>query len=160
MKRIVDWSDIEHFKPSEFPAGVLDKMNPDFIYKLEFFRTRLGCIVTPSPVKGGWIRTDGSVTSQHFIGNDGNMRSSNAGDIFCSCDPFYALVVAISCGFGGIGVYFDKHLNGEKKWMMHLDTRSTANGSPIIWVQDKDGKRTTISPRPNLDVITLLASAR
>jgi hypothetical protein len=160
MKQIIDWSDIENFTPGEFPAGVLEKMSPDFIYKLEFFRVQLACTVNPSPVKGGWIRTDGSVTSQHFIGSDGNMRLSSAGDVFVNCDPIHALLIAVRCGFGGIGIYFDKVLNDKPTLMLHLDTRSSASGNPIIWLQDKDGIRNTISPRPNLDVINLLAGAR
>jgi len=76
MKQIIDWSDIEHFSPGEFPAGVLEKIEPGFIYALEFFRVQLGCIVNPSPVKvAGFVRmaarraviTSAAVASQTLV---------------------------------------------------------------------------------------------
>lgn len=155
-KQFVDWSDIENFSPGEFPAGVLEKIEPGFIYALEFFRVQLGCIVNPSPLVGGWIREGGSETSRHYVGNG---RKSDAGDVFCDCDPFHALIVAIRCGFTGIGLYFDTKYDGKPHWMLHLDKRPTSNGNPVIWVRDKSGKYTTISPRPTMDVVNFLKGA-
>lgn len=148
----IDWNDFDHFNESEFPAGVTEKVSPAFLYRLDAFRKFLGRPVHPSPLEAGWYRTDGSETSRHFIGEDGLFRKADAGDVFPDCDIFHAMVTAIRCGFTGIGLYFDTTLNGEKKNMLHLDTRP---GELVIWTCD-NGKYTTIYPRPNADVFDLL----
>ena len=139
--------DLRYFKASEFPAGVVEKMQPAFLRRLDDFRERLGRRVYPSPLVGGWIRTDGSETSRHFIGADGNQRLSDAGDVFPECDLFYAMCVAIQCGFTGIGLYFDTQRDGKPWPMLHLDTRL---GPLTIWRRDA-GQYTTIHPRPDGD---------
>lgn len=149
---IIDWDDLDHFSKSEFPAGVTENVSPAFLYRLDVFRKTLDCRVYPSPLEAGWFRTDGSETSRHFIGQQGDLRQADAGDVFPDCDIFHAMVTAIHCGFTGIGMYFDTHMSGEKKNMLHLDTRP---GKPVIWIRD-NGKYTTIYPRPNTDVFDLL----
>lgn len=138
-------SELVHFSTSEFPPNTVDKMNPAYLHRLDFFRSELGRPVYPSPLVDGWIRTDGSKTSRHFIGECSNERLSDAGDVFPECDLFYALIIAIKCGFTGIGLYFDTSFRGKKKPMMHLDTRP---GGTVIWTRI-DGKYKTIFPRPN-----------
>jgi len=139
---------------SEFPAGVIEKMEPSFIHRLDLFRAKLGRKVFPSPLEGGWIRTGGSETSRHFIGADGNHRLSDAGDVFPDCDLFYAMTVAIQCGFTGIGLYFDTQRNGKPWPMLHLDTRP---GQLTIWTR-KAGEYETIHPRPDGDFFKQVSS--
>lgn len=148
------WDEINHFSENEFPAGVPVKMAPAFLYRLDEFREKLGRRVFPSPLVGGWIRTDGSKTSRHYIGENGDERLSDAGDVFPDCDIWYALIIAIQCGFTGIGIYFDTNYGGKLKPMMHLDTRP---GDLVIWIRD-EGKYTTIFPRPDSDFSTLIHS--
>lgn len=137
----LDWSAIKHFTPSEFPDGVLDKLDAAIIQKLDAFRAELGCIVRPTPLKEGFVREDGSKTSRHYAVG----RLSDAVDVFPSCDAFYALVTAIRCGFTGIGIYFDTHYKGQPRFMLHLDTRPD---QLIIWKRG-NGSYETIYPRPN-----------
>lgn len=153
----LDWRDIDHFTPSEFREGVIANMAPDFIKDLDGFRDELGCRVFTSPLVGGWVRDYGNSTSRHYIGSG---RKSDAGDIFPECDPFYALLVAVKRGFGGIGLYFDTRYNGKPQWMMHLDKRPLDRGVPVIWVRDLNGTYQTVSPRPGLDVFKIIAEAK
>lgn len=148
---MIEWADVKHFTPKEFPAGVIEKMEPAFLYRLDLFRAKLGRRVFPSPLVAGWIRTDGSETSRHFIGADGDKRLSDAGDVFPECDLFYAMCVAIQCGFTGIGLYFDTQRNGKPWPILHLDTRP---GPLTIWRRDA-GQYTTIHPRPDGDFFKL-----
>lgn len=148
----IDWSELDHFKESEFPAGVTEKVSPAFLCKLDKFRKKLGCIVRPSPLAGGWFRTDGSTTSRHYIGSGEMLRQSDAGDVFPDCDLFYAMLTAIQSGFTGVGLYFDTKYGGKPKPMLHLDTRK---GDLVVWIR-RDGSYTTIYPRPNNPIFELL----
>jgi hypothetical protein len=149
---LIIWDELDHFSESEFPAGVTEKVSPAFLCSLDKFRKKLGFPVTPSPLEAGWFRTDGSTTSRHFIGKDGELRKADAGDMFTDCDIFYAMVIAVQCGFTGIGLYVDTTLGGKKRYMLHLDKRP---GELVIWVRES-GIYTTIHPRPNADVFDLL----
>ena len=148
----MNWNEVAYFQESEFPPGVTDKVSRSYFYRLDFFRSQLGSKVFPSPLVEGWVRTDGSKTSRHYIGENGDERQSDAGDVFIECDPFYAMIIAIECGFTGIGLYFDTQYKGQSMTMMHLDTRP---GRPVIWTR-VDGEYKTIFPRPNTDFSTLL----
>ena len=103
MTSKIDWGQVSHFTPKEFPDEVLDDVEPKFIYALDKFREKLGFQVIPSPLAGGWVRLTGSTTSRHYAVG----RKSDAGDVFPQCDLFYAMVIAIQCGFTGIGLYFE-----------------------------------------------------
>lgn len=141
--------ELKHFSASEFPAGILEYMEPAFLYRLDAFRTELGYQVHPSPLREGWIRESGSETSRHFIGSG---RLADAGDVFCAVEPFYAMITAIRCGFTGIGLYFDTHYDGQRWPMLHLDTRP---GGLVIWTR-RAGKYKTIFPRPESDILGTL----
>ena len=143
----LNWSDIQHFKASEFPSGVLDSVDSKLIHTLDAFRKLLGAIVTPSPVAEGWVRKSGSKSSQHYAVD----RLSLAGDVFPNCDIFYAALIAVQAGFTGVGIYFDTKLNGNPKPMLHVDMR---DGPLVMWVRDKSSY-TTICPRPSENKISL-----
>lgn len=140
MKNKIDWSKVNHFTAKEFPDEVLDDVEPKFIYALDKFREKLGFQVIPSPLIDGWVRLTGSKTSRHYAVG----RKSDAGDVFPQCDLFYAMVIAIQCGFTGIGLYFDTTRKDKPEPMLHLDMRE---GQAVIWRRD-NGKYTTIFPRP------------
>lgn len=156
MTEQINWSDIDHFSESEFPAGVVEKMAPAFLYRLDGYRADLGYPVYPSPLAGGWVRTDGSTTSRHFIGKNGSGRQSDAGDVFPDCDIWYAFITAVRCGFTGIGIYFDTQYDGKPKPMLHLDTRP---GGLVVWTRI-DGVYETIFPRPDHDYSHLIHSKK
>lgn len=137
----LDWSKINNFKKSEFPEGVLDKLDASIIRKLDGFREALKCAVNPSPLVAGFAREAGKETSRHYAVN----RLSDAVDVFPSCDVFYALIVAVQCGFTGIGIYFDTYYKGNPRPMLHLDTRP---GQLVVWTR-VNGEYDTIFPRPN-----------
>ncbi len=140
---------LKHFSASEFPAGVLEYMEPAFLYRLDAFRTALGCPIHPSPKIEGWVRETGNPRSRHFVGSG---RQSDAGDVFCDADPFYCMATAIRSGFTGIGLYFDTHYNGQERPMLHLDTRP---GGLVMWVR-RAGEYETIFPRPKSDILGAL----
>lgn len=128
MSADVDWGKIDHFGPHEWPEGVLDHLNPQLIYTLDVFRSRLHRPVYPSPLSGAWARQSGSSTSRHYAVD----RQSDAGDVFPDCSIGNAFLVA--CGIndiGGIGVYFDTQYKGERWPMMHIDLRE----SPEFWAR-------------------------
>lgn len=138
----LDFSTLKYFKPGEFPAGVLEYVDAALIKKLDQFRAALGASLTPSPLRAGWIREDGSKTSQHYIGplrrnEDGHLlpqRLSTAGDLFPKCDIRHALMTALRMGFGGIGVYLDtRGPSGAPQPMIHVDLRE---GAPQLWMRD------------------------
>ena len=141
---MIDFDSLDYFSASEFPEGVDRYCDPVFMMKLNLFREALGCAVIPSPRKAAWYRHKAGKNNRHFVGPaDQPSRLSDAGDVFPQCDPFYALVTAIECGFTGIGLYYDTHLNGDQRWMMHLDTRP---GDLVMW-ERRNWRYKTIHPR-------------
>lgn len=126
---LLDFNELEHFTPDEFPAGALDNIEAELVLGLEGYRDLLGHPVVPSPVAGGWFRWDGSTTSRHYaIG-----RLSDAGDVFPQCDIRDAFLVAMGCPWwGGIGVYLDTTgPSGKPEPMLHLDLRAKRT----IWMR-------------------------
>jgi len=125
----LDFGAIEHFDAGEWPGDVLAHIDADLVLALNEYRDQLGCAVVPSPVVGGWYRTDGSVTSRHYAVD----RLSDAGDVFPQCDIREALLVALGCDWwGGIGVYLDTTgPSGKPEPMLHLDQRPER----VIWLR-------------------------
>lgn len=122
----LDWSQIENFKKSEFPAGILRQTSGELIEQLAKYRTHLGKALYPSPDPEGWVRMTGSEESQHYAVG----RRSTAGDVFLSSsqDARYAFTLACQY-FNGVGIYYDTKLNGQPRIMLHLDLRDT----PTVW---------------------------
>lgn len=109
---------MRYFSKSEFPVGVLDYMDEQFLTVLDNFRHELGRPVHPSPLEAGWVRFDGSEKSRHYAVG----RNSDAGDFFPTGDPLQAFLVACR-HFSGVGIYFDTVRNGRSWCMIHGDTR-------------------------------------
>lgn len=118
---------IRHFKPAEWPPGVLEHLDPALIGQLDELRQRLGRPIYPSPLAGAWARFDGSTTSRHYAVG----RLSDAGDIFPAGDVREAWLIAQDLPFGGIGIYFDT-LYQNRPWpMLHLDLRPNR----VLWAR-------------------------
>lgn len=143
----LDFSTVRYFAPHEFPSDVLQYLDARLVKKLDEFRQALGHSLTPSPLRAGWVRENGSKGSRHYIGAvrvgaDGSKESqrlSTAGDLFPSlnCDIRHALMTALRMGFGGIGIYLDTHgPTGRPQPMIHVDLR---DGPPQLWLRDGDG---------------------
>lgn len=125
----LDWRSIDYFSASEFPIGVLEHLEADYVVELSEYRHRLGHPISPSPLSDGWFRLDGSEISRHYAVG----RLSDAGDLFPHCDIRDALMVALGCEWwGGIGVYLDTHgPTGKPQPMLHLDRRAKR----VIWMR-------------------------
>jgi len=142
--RSIDWSEIPNFSRREFVVDPDRYIEPFLIYRLQDFRTRYGRRVFPSPVSGAIARTNGSKTSQHFIGDwDNPTRKSTAIDIFPEGKAIhYALAAMQMVGLNGIGVYLNtKGPDGQPWVMLHIDIRrlpANAHG-PVFWVVDREG---------------------
>ena len=122
----LNWHRVEDFDRSEFPRGILKNMSADFMEQLFAFRKRLNAALIPSPLQEGWVRMDGSPGSQHYAVG----RLSTAGDVFLAegADARYAFTLACQF-FNGVGIYYDTHINGKPRIMLHLDTREV----PTVW---------------------------
>lgn len=111
---------LRYFKDSEFAD--IDKMNPDFLKKLDSYRT---VMETPIVITSS---TDGvhSDNSQHYKGR--------ATDIILPNTPlslFDCFVMAVRTGFTGIGIYPDWYYGDEKKGGLHVDYRL---GQHAFWI--------------------------
>lgn len=132
MKAIdIDWSKVKRFSPSEWPEGVLEHMDGSVITALSMLRDSLpaGHSMRPSPLARAHVRASGS--SRHSI--EGG-RLADATDVFMDWDTIMdAWLVALRLGeIGGVGLYFDTHLNHKPTPMLHIDTRP---GVKLTWVR-------------------------
>lgn len=134
---MIDWKRAPQFKPGEFAENPNEHADPDLIYRLQDYRTALGCIIRPSLARGGLARFDGSATSRHYAVG----RLSDACDLFPETPPEHAWATALRMpAFGGIGIYFDTRNNqGNPAYMIHLDLRPTVAGVRTLWWRD-DGR--------------------
>lgn len=124
----IDWSRTTHFKPSEWPAGTLERMEPELLHAVFELRKRCGASMIPSPLYDAHVRTTG--TSRHST--QGGKRLSDATDIFVTSWPgvWKAWNEALKLPFGGIGLYADTQL-GKPMPMLHLDMRPER----VMWVR-------------------------
>jgi hypothetical protein len=124
---IINGVNMPNFKASEFSEDPEENAHPHLLERLQKYRTILGKPVIPSQTPGALARfDDDSAGSMHYA----VCRYSKAIDVFPDCDIFEAFIVAVRSGlFYGIGVYFDTHINGEYKPMLHLDLRP----SLLMW---------------------------
>ncbi len=136
----INWAQITHFSPGEFPADPDRYADPELIRRLDRFRELAGRRVFPSPIERGFVRLDRSdADSMHFCDADGAVRS-RAIDVFAEGAPLKNWITAISCGlWGGVGVYFGTFYGARSHlWpMLHLDIRP-ADGPPVMWCRTPD----------------------
>lgn len=131
----IQWSNILHFRPTEFPPGELSLTLAKTIFVLDHFRNLLGSQIYPSTAPGALARTDGSPTSMHRADPDRCMYSI-AIDVFPE-EPIRAWMAAQTVEeIGGIGLYTDTWRNGAPSIMLHLDLRAREGGLPTLWWRD------------------------
>jgi len=139
---VINWKNIHHFVPSEFPQDP-ELAEPRLIYTLDKLRESYGAPIYPSPVKGALARFGGSQTSQHYVGEDENhiVRNSSGIDIFIEGVPihFFTCCIRHMC-IKGIGVYLDTNGADGKPWVMfHIDVRELGYkiNVPLLWIAEK-----------------------
>lgn len=134
----IDWNLVTYFGPDEWPDDILEYLDSNLITAINSLRMRSGQRIDPSPLHDGWVRTDGSTTSRHYIGKskDNPDRLSDAGDIFPHGDILQIWRVAVTMDvFGAVGLYTDT-IYEDKPWpMLHLDIRARGKGSSVWWLR-------------------------
>ena len=132
---MINWDEIQYFKPEEFPEGVLYYLMPEMVYILDNIRDISDVPIYPSPVYEAHVRHD-CADSFHCVSEDG---FSTATDFFVKWEDamtVYHTLIDIP-DVGGVGIYDDKVYNGEPHCMFHIDDRPDA----LMWVY-KDGEYT------------------
>lgn len=141
MNRIY-WPEISFFKLGDFSHDPSIYAEPELIYTLNQFRTRLGERIFPSPAEGAFVRFTGSKTSQHYVGpKDQPIRKSTAIDFFAEGTPIEIYSALLNQFLvKGIGVYLDTTGIDGKPWVMfHMDIREKGFKSfPLIWFCKKE----------------------
>lgn len=125
---------------SEWPAEVIPYMHSRIIDIAIHARTVTDCVMIPSPNPKAHVRFDIS-GSLHSVGEDGS-GFSYATDFFGRNDQARKMwpgLTSIS-EIGGLGIYFDSRLGGEKTILYHIDDR-IERGSRIMWVCPDQSKR-------------------
>lgn len=141
----LDFSIVQRFKYSDWPATALEQMSADVILSLALVRDRLPAThkMYPSPLLGAHVRSSGA--SQHST--NGGAKLSCATDCFMESWRHLLdfLIEAQRCEeIGGIGLYTNKWrgTKGNITPMFHIDTRDarvlwiccdTANGEEYIY---------------------------
>jgi hypothetical protein len=134
----INWNEIKHFSPSEFPEDPDKYAEPELIHTLDEIRAAHNKPIYPSPVSGALARFGGSETSQHYaIG-----RKSTGVDIFPECVPIQFMLLLMKFeNIKGIGVYRDtRGINGTPWAMFHIDIREKGFNDlePLVWIAIKD----------------------
>ena len=125
-------------KLEEWPAKAVGFMSPDVIGMAQEIRDICDTAMVPSPDPEAHVRfTDGS--SLHCVGTDGSLKSY-ATDLFIldnsASSKVWSLVQSVAV-VGGFGMYFDTRLGGEKKTLIHIDTRPER----LLWLCPDEPKR-------------------
>jgi len=123
---------------SEWPAKALGFMSDGIIEVAQDVREICNTAMVPSPDPEAHVRfKDGS--SLHCVGSGGDSKSK-ATDLFIldnsASARVWSLVQSVEA-VGGFGMYFDTHLGGEKKTLIHVDTRDER----LLWICPDEPKR-------------------
>jgi len=126
----------EYFSINEWPnPEELKYVDYRVISNLDDLRETYGKPIIPSQHPRGLVRTDGSITSRHFINfNTGEL--GQATDVFPRGDVRDCWLKAVeNPNWGGIGVYLDTIRNRNQPGpMMHLDI-DFRDGHRSFWVR-------------------------
>lgn len=146
---------------SEWPDGVVAKMTPLIITTAQSVRDISGVPMVPSPDPEAHVRQKNG-TSRHDIGDDGLARLADATDLFLVDNKDAGKIWKDAQrvpGVGGFGIYFDTHLNGAKRVLIHIDNRP----GRLMWVCPERNRATesrtyiyyrTDNPGPYLDILS------
>lgn len=125
---------------NEWPQKIIHKVHTRMFDIAIEHRSISGCVMIPSPDPEAHVRfTDGN--SLHCVGADG-LGMSHAGDFFGrndQADKMWAASIANE-RIGGVGIYFDTHLNGERRAMYHFDDFEVRKAH-VWWVCPNAEKR-------------------
>jgi hypothetical protein len=120
----------------ELEGRDLQLVDSHFVLTLQWFRNKTKIPMLLSPAEEALARRDyGAVNSRHYAVD----RLCDAGDFFPQPSQFFdCWFSAIHCGkFGGVGIYADTTLHGEKRPLLHLDTRPKNLAVPAMWARDR-----------------------
>ena len=113
----VHW--IPQLQPHEWPDGVLEHMDPAVLNAAVNLRLDSGVPMTPSPLFGAHVRTEGN--SRHST--KGGTRLADATDFFIPSHTASIIKILQAAQrmpeIGGCGLYFDT----RPSVMMHIDCR-------------------------------------
>jgi hypothetical protein len=121
---------MKYFSEQEFPED-LEYAETELLEKLDQLRGWYNEPIYPSPASGALARFHDE-DSQHYAGGD---RKSRAVDWFPGGSYQRAWLLAVTAGFGGVGIYFDTHFRGERHVMLHTDIRDRQPA--LIWMRIK-----------------------
>lgn len=117
----------------EWPSEVIPYMHERIIDIAIYARQKSGCVMIPSPNPRAHVRfSDGS--SMHEVGSD-KSGFAYATDFFGRNDQatkLYETLLSIEA-IGGLGIYFDSKLNGNKRILFHIDDY-IKRGQRLMWV--------------------------
>ena len=124
----------KNLSPTEWPNGALDQMDATLFTDCVFpLRKLSGIPMTPSPLLGAHVRSDGN--SQHST--KGGTRPSTATDIHVSSISRMVAMMNYAeqlPAIGGVGIYFDTNTP-----LVHIDSRKNR----LVWIArtGEDGQR-------------------
>lgn len=127
-------------KREEWPAEVLPHMSERILDIAIDHRKRSGLVMIPSPNPRAHIRYRNG-NSLHDIGEDGS-AFAYATDFYGRNDQAAQMWFSLTANphVGGIGVYFDTKLNGNKRVLFHMDDLAK-RGARMMWVCPDQEKR-------------------
>lgn len=123
------WDNLKHFKRTE-AWGNPDKMDPNFLILLDYFREVVG---VPFIITSGWASSGHAENSFHYKGRavDGRFVDKE-GKALSLSDQF---VLAMRSPFTGIGIY----TWSARGTFLHFDNRSVL-GERKIWTCEEKGR--------------------
>ena len=116
----------------EWPRNTLDNMTDSIIKTAKLLRQKSSSPMVPSPDPEAHVRFKNG-TSRHDVGVDGSMRESDATDLFLINNIDAARVWNCALAIpeiGGLGIYFDSQVGGQKRVLFHIDNRPDR----LMWV--------------------------
>ena len=142
---MINWKKAPNFKAKDFPEDPDLYSDPEILYALQSYRTKINNPIIPSPVPGALARFEGNTQSCHYVDTALNpIKKSSAVDIFVEGIPLNNLLVLMTTPeIRGIGVYLHTTGPDGKPWVMfHIDTRARGytDKLPLVWVCEKAWK--------------------
>jgi hypothetical protein len=140
-EKAINWNVVPNFSPNEFSEDQNIYANADLIYSLQATRNDLNVPIYPSPAPGALARTTPrAATSMHYA-DPAKGILSRAVDFFVEGNPVRAFFTLLGgAHFVRIGIYFDKHFDGQQWVMFHADRSSQVNKQGMIWYTTETGE--------------------
>lgn len=127
----LDWQTIPNFTPSEFPEGVLERLDGRVVEALQDIRTTSEVLLYPSPLYGAHVRDDSSGSRHNTRGG----RLSDATDFFVLKSQAHKVYQAVMNhpAINGAGFYQGSIFRGNPDlWCLcHIDIRP--RNEAVFW---------------------------